>query len=784
MSFQKTVPPVAASADYQATQAGPSPVAQAIQAGGEIAGQTIKDVQKNALEADVQQSADVVTAVGGAVAEGGRSIFDPEGEINTEGLSPDLQQQIQRVKATAGDKFKRIANAVKQGALPESAAALETEATVRRLMTQTPGFAQEIKQLARELVGFDPTGYALRKIFDVNQPAHKPTAQEKRVAEAQVIVDGYRRAGKDITLDSVLTTMAQHDMIKLEQENLNNQLDIKTINTQQWAQSSFVARGPDLIGSLQKIATLGAAEGIREPQQYVNAVVQQREEAKAAFRQGVALRGGMDATAAAAIEDQIDAQYEPLIKSITDNEMGKVLETKLDVIVKLNALWGKQATPRLTRIIDAYGPTIGGQLLEMMSNIADPKQFELIYQFDPKLKELILGGKVTQADVAGGVQTVIDKTTSGDTLTEDDLTYRNLAETMVVQPGNKEVREKYVRSLGDNGAPIRAVSILSEKVPRANATQDEVKFMKDQFDTYVGTTATENIPGNLIDSIAREVMELVPGGVRGQLQLQQVTSRSVRTALMGLPPKPTGQTKLVIPFDPSQQGTAVNFQTTSMKRLQPFMDAVISKGYSADLGVSKASFGNDIIARVNARIEKIRAAEAPAKSATSQGAPKGEKNMYTAIYNPSMVTGWALPENRPVPLQEISPDQYVEAVRMVESGGDQTAVSPVGAIGSMQVMPATADNPGFGLKPAKKNEDGSYDLNDIDRLGKEYIQKMLERYDGDFEAALVAYNAGPGNADKWLAANKDYSVLPKREETEQYVAKAFDQLKNITGSKK
>lgn len=118
-------------------------------------------------------------------------------------------------------------------------------------------------------------------------------------------------------------------------------------------------------------------------------------------------------------------------------------------------------------------------------------------------------------------------------------------------------------------------------------------------------------------------------------------------------------------------------------------------------------------------------------------------------------------------------DIHVESVREAESIADQSAVSPAGAIGSMQVMPPTADDPGFGIRPARKNLDGSYDLNDIDRLGEEYLHAMLERYDGNFEAALIAYNAGPGNADRWLLNGKSYDILPDSKQTREYVERAY-----------
>lgn len=85
----------------------------------------------------------------------------------------------------------------------------------------------------------------------------------------------------------------------------------------------------------------------------------------------------------------------------------------------------------------------------------------------------------------------------------------------------------------------------------------------------------------------------------------------------------------------------------------------------------------------------------------------------------------------------------------------------------MQLMPGTAKNPGFGVKGTSNPWDPQENM----RVGREYLNAMLKRYGGDKEAALIAYNAGPGNADKWVASGRSYDALPKRSETEPYVRK-------------
>ncbi|MGR1583366.1 lytic transglycosylase domain-containing protein [Thalassobius sp. S69A] len=95
-----------------------------------------------------------------------------------------------------------------------------------------------------------------------------------------------------------------------------------------------------------------------------------------------------------------------------------------------------------------------------------------------------------------------------------------------------------------------------------------------------------------------------------------------------------------------------------------------------------------------------------------------------------------------------------------ESAWNPNAVSPVGAEGLAQIMPETARDPGFGVAPVSDRRDPDESL----RFGAEYLSKMLERYGGDTARALVAYNWGAGNADRW---DGDLASLPA--ETRNYV---------------
>lgn len=112
-------------------------------------------------------------------------------------------------------------------------------------------------------------------------------------------------------------------------------------------------------------------------------------------------------------------------------------------------------------------------------------------------------------------------------------------------------------------------------------------------------------------------------------------------------------------------------------------------------------------------------------------------------------------------------DRLRAQIMQKESGGKRydkngnLLTSSKGALGEMQVMPATARDPGFGIKPAQSD-----DPNELRRVGDEYANVLLNRY-RDPKLAMIAYNMGPGATDKWLASGADIRKLPK--ETQGYI---------------
>jgi soluble lytic murein transglycosylase-like protein len=107
--------------------------------------------------------------------------------------------------------------------------------------------------------------------------------------------------------------------------------------------------------------------------------------------------------------------------------------------------------------------------------------------------------------------------------------------------------------------------------------------------------------------------------------------------------------------------------------------------------------------------------------------------------------------------------ELLQALIATESGFDATAVSPKGAVGLMQLMPATAERYGVSGDAKTPLEKKLADPLTNIRAGTRYLRYLLDLYPGDLELALAAYNAGEG------AVQRAGRRVPGYRETQNYV---------------
>lgn len=143
-----------------------------------------------------------------------------------------------------------------------------------------------------------------------------------------------------------------------------------------------------------------------------------------------------------------------------------------------------------------------------------------------------------------------------------------------------------------------------------------------------------------------------------------------------------------------------------------------------------------------------------------------QRRTYRLLY-PDIVTEMAA---------EYGVDPYLAAaVIHCESSNNKDAVSPVGAVGLMQIMPDTGAWIAEKLEMEDFTEERLFEPEVNVRMGCWYIDYLTDRFHGNMTLVLAAYNAGPGNVQKWLederiSENGTLTEIPFPE-TERYIEK-------------
>lgn len=596
----------------------PAPYIQALgQAGGEI----YKAKQESKLEESFAETTHIVTEIGelqeemlekGSTPEHLKGAMQQLSYAKTvdqtvpgfENASPELLNKLNRLKSVASAKFNAIAQGVAQGATSQEAAALSLEATVKTLVNETPGFGPEIRELARNLAGFDPSNYAMRKMLNLDRGTQKPqTALEKRMEEVGVIVDGMARIGRNINPNIVAGNLALKDFNEAENAALVAQVKTNGIGFQQGVQEKLVRRGPNLSNLIADAAVLSAQGGVVHPEQYVAGVDRQIQADKNEILRLAAESGVVDQDEISKSLAMVDTMYAPAREAYKVADLGKIIDRNMAAVSAINAQEGYKVFPDLVKLTQYFpkNPNIVDTLINMMHNTADPAQFELLYKLSPGLKQLIESGSVTRLQASKGITDTTVRILNGENLSANDMQFVDTATALVVDDTNKnpartEVREKFLESLSSN-APVKAASVLATSIPRYKATDKEVTLLKRQYDLYIGSHGTEGTP-NLISQAAEDIPDYA-------LETLGVDKAGNLT----YDPRPAA-IRSQGGFHPFGKG-----MPDSLKGLQMFVTAA-KNGYDKDLGIDRKTFAKDLVNKIKLEADMAKEEKNKAMSGT------------------------------------------------------------------------------------------------------------------------------------------------------------------------
>ena len=183
-------------------------------------------------------------------------------------------------------------------------------------------------------------------------------------------------------------------------------------------------------------------------------------------------------------------------------------------------------------------------------------------------------------------------------------------------------------------------------------------------------------------------------------------------------------------------------------------------------------FGNDAFMTEEERRRREEAEKNPVKQTIITNPVTGEQTMKIegSVEDLSPKNPYTPTVSGPV----APSDTYQRMIQAESRGQDFTPsgaplTSPKGAMFAGQVMPSTAANPGFGVTPAQAQTPEEYN-----RVGRDYYQALLQKYNGDERLAAAAYNMGPGAVDRNIQQNQgQFNVATAPQETQGYLQKVL-----------
>jgi soluble lytic murein transglycosylase len=262
---------------------------------------------------------------------------------------------------------------------------------------------------------------------------------------------------------------------------------------------------------------------------------------------------------------------------------------------------------------------------------------------------------------------------------------------------------------------------------------------------------------------------------RERIKISPATEASIEIAAVSAEPSKDGETAapVITRADIAQHTAyrrAIELKTLGLDADAAHEVALLSERYSRDPDALVAL--STMLNEVGAYHHALRLARARFRDQLERTGGAVAPSLWSVAYPTGLLPTIKLQSAKGV-------DPYlIAAIIREESQYDVKAVSRVGAIGLMQVMPATANTVAqrVGL-PAVGRED-LFDQETNIRIGVRYVEQLLEQFSGNLVYTIASYNAGPLAVGNWITQYRgqgqdEFVELIPYQETRQYVKRVL-----------
>ena len=355
----------------QVTAPADTTTAQAIQAFGNVGGQIRQGLLARDLKGELRESGNII------------------GTINAgEGAIQDAVRQGQIDPTT--EKFQRLAAASEQGKISHQRAALEAEVLLRRSISMAPGFADQLRQTARDTLGFDPTAGALNSLFlsGPDDKSGRVTQEMKDLEEADQLVSTGYASNREQGLRMVVGARAAQlqdsmDAHRIKQGSVNaGRVVVMGANRANRAGNSV------MLEAMTQIRNTG---GIQDVEVLKNQLVALRERTKSDLENEMASSEDYlyQNESYNNMRTRIDEVFDSFDQMIDNEDHVKMLSRQQDLLESVIRIEGINLAPDLA-IMATFGDHAVANYLELMaaSRDGDPRILEELTMISPQYRFL------------------------------------------------------------------------------------------------------------------------------------------------------------------------------------------------------------------------------------------------------------------------------------------------------------------------------------------------------------------------------------------------------------